>query len=448
MIVGLGTKVSGGQWIAIVLQVCGIIVTQYGPNGGATYPVSTYLLLVFQTTLSAVSSVYNQKLCKSVDGSLHVMNMTLYASGACINLVLHVLIRIMNPAEPGFFTGYMNIGAVMVIISNVFIGLAMTAVYKYADALIKCFATAISTGLLLYISPLLFNINFSFLVLPGTCVVFLATWLYMDATPKPAAQATMTPAPVISQRSFISRLTHALSPHGAFRRGGLLLSTCVAFVLVGMLTYGRTHMIPTEPLDLPMPGLDLNNTMSNSTELTNVTMPIVMEPQVPAFDSPFKNTLAFIRLNFDLPKRVETLTEGYAPFFAELHFSMPSEGHNVTETNATRDYWWDPQLVYPPVQETLQIVLDDPEYAHIEGMLFYHFDAWIEPLGFGDMDFNKIWALDNADAPPYLCMKDTSWSPGWQWFGAGKHEEAKSAMRIAKQWLKGYEIDSDEFCVG
>lgn len=79
--------------------------------------------------MSAVSSVYNQMLCKN-EGSLHAMNMTLYSSGAAINFILHIMIRILNPDEPGFFTGYGNIGAIMVIVSNVFIGLAMTAVYK------------------------------------------------------------------------------------------------------------------------------------------------------------------------------------------------------------------------------------------------------------------------------------------------------------------------------
>ena len=88
------------------------------------------MILLFQTTLSALAGVYNQKLCKSSEGSLHVMNMILYSSGAVINLVLHVIVRFMNPAEPGFFTGYAHAGAIMVVVSNVFIGLAMTAVYK------------------------------------------------------------------------------------------------------------------------------------------------------------------------------------------------------------------------------------------------------------------------------------------------------------------------------
>ena len=106
------------------------MVTQYHPGTGAAYPLTTYLLLMTQTFISASSGVYNQQLCKSHDASLHADNQILYASGACINLVIHVILRIVKPDEPGLFSGYNNWGAIMVVLANVFIGLAITAVYK------------------------------------------------------------------------------------------------------------------------------------------------------------------------------------------------------------------------------------------------------------------------------------------------------------------------------
>jgi hypothetical protein len=142
----LGTKVVRMQWIAIflqvwsrlstcvhssyVLQISGLVVTQYHPENGASYAYSTYMALVFQTFLSAASGVYNQDLCKRADASLHADNMYLYSEGALVNLIVHLAVRLLNPDEPGFFTGYDDVGAVMVILSNVFIGIAMTAVYK------------------------------------------------------------------------------------------------------------------------------------------------------------------------------------------------------------------------------------------------------------------------------------------------------------------------------
>jgi hypothetical protein len=67
----------------------------------------------------------------------------------------------------------------------------LTCGFIDADAIIKCFATAVATGILLYVSPILFGTKLGFLVVPGTVVVFIASWLYMDnpppKTPAPAA---------------------------------------------------------------------------------------------------------------------------------------------------------------------------------------------------------------------------------------------------------------------
>jgi hypothetical protein len=110
--------------------VCGVVVVQYHPEAGSTYPLSTYLVLLFQTSISAVSGVYNQHLLKSSGASLHANNMVLYASGVCLNLLVYTVMRMIKSDEPGFFTGYGNIGAVLVVMSNVLIGLVITAVYK------------------------------------------------------------------------------------------------------------------------------------------------------------------------------------------------------------------------------------------------------------------------------------------------------------------------------
>lgn len=152
MITFLNTKLSKIQWMAITVQVssgvvwvvvmwtnsfqvCGLVVTQYDPEIGATYPLKTYLVLLFQVVLAACSGVYNQALLKSDDSSLHADNMILYAAGAVINLMVHMMLKLFKRDEPGFFEGYNSFGAIMVIVSNVLIGLAITAVYKCKSCL-------------------------------------------------------------------------------------------------------------------------------------------------------------------------------------------------------------------------------------------------------------------------------------------------------------------------
>ena len=110
--------------------MCGLVVTQYNPDTGSSYPFTTYAILLFQTFLGAVAGVYNQNLYKAEDASLHACNMTLYAAGVCINPLVYIIARLAKPGVPGFFSGYTDMGAIMVVVSNVFIGLAITAVYK------------------------------------------------------------------------------------------------------------------------------------------------------------------------------------------------------------------------------------------------------------------------------------------------------------------------------
>lgn len=106
------------------------MVTQYVPGSGSAYPLGTYLILLFQVSLSALSGVYNQALLKSGGSSLHADNMILYAAGASFNMLIHLVLKVLKADEPGFFTGYDTFSAIMVVVSNIFIGLAITAVYK------------------------------------------------------------------------------------------------------------------------------------------------------------------------------------------------------------------------------------------------------------------------------------------------------------------------------
>jgi hypothetical protein len=87
-------------------------------------------VLIFQVFLTAIAGVYNHSLLKGEDASLHVGNMMMYGSGVFINLLLHITMKILKDDEPSFFSGYSNVAAIFVVISNVFIGLAITAVYK------------------------------------------------------------------------------------------------------------------------------------------------------------------------------------------------------------------------------------------------------------------------------------------------------------------------------
>ncbi|KAL9129687.1 MAG: hypothetical protein Q9217_001929 [Psora testacea] len=410
-------------------SVCGLLVTQYRPETGSAYPFTTYLLLVCQTILSACAGVYNQKLCKSQDASLHADNMILYAAGASINLLIYFTVKLLKSDEPGFFVGYGTPDAVMVLLSNIFIGLAVTAVYKYANALTKCFATAVSTGILLYVSPILFATQMSFLVLPGTLVAFIATWLYVEATPpketnkQAPASAQPTSLPWLSRTSAVLPVKHlGRNVTVGLCTIGTVMITTALFLSSANISIGQKH--------------EAHDFVSSSTTVR----------------SPFENTLAFIRINNkELDMRVPKM-RAYEPFFQDIHISKPDDNHPNDDryTNITRDYLVDVNLVYKAVADTMQLILDAPpdsRTAQIQGVMYFHFDAWIDPLGFRHEDFDNFWLPDGED-PKYMCMTDASEYADWWSMKAGFHENAKQSARALQSFDLGYVLNPDEFCSG
>jgi len=432
LLITAGTKISKRQWLAIVFQICGVLVTQYNPESGSLYPLSTYLLLIFQTAVSASAGVYNQTLLKAEGGSLHVCNMSLYAAGTIVNAVIHVASRHISPTEPSFFEGYMSWGAFMVIVSNVFIGLAITAVYKYSDALVKCFATAVSTGILLYVAPLIFHVPLSFLVLPGTITVFAATYLYLDnpaPKPTPAANdwktAPMDSAAPRSCMGTVKAILAVFGTHGKLRHIGLASTSTVSIGLILALVSYKTSAPSAS--------------------------------KVPTLQSPLRNAMAYVRWNQHFPERIPTIME-YAPFFADMHISMPKLEHTSADglfNNLTVDNYEDNMRIYSSVAETMQNILDAPSNssaATMTGLMYFHFDAWVDPMGFSSENVDKIWFPDGID-PRYECMTSIDEMPGhWMWTPEWRQDEkVKPAITEIYKRLDPNmrsRINSNEWCSG
>lgn len=429
MLFALGTRIVKLQWIAIIIQICGLMVTQYRPDTGSSYPLSTYTLLIFQTFLSASAGVYNQSLCKRGTASLHGDNQSLYASGAAINLVIHIIMKMLKSDEPFFFTGYNSIGAIMVVLSNVFIGLAITAVYKYADAIIKCFATAVSTGILLYLSPILFGAEMSFLVLPGTLVVFISTWLYMEAAPpKPSPNSISEQAPP----TMLSQVSEKVSAKHWNRKITTGLSTFLTIVIIVFLSLGNAHMP--------------DKSASKATELE-------LNSTVATLESPFKNSMAFIRINANRPERIPTVM-GYEPFFREIHISMPHLTPNKHQLNITHDSFEQTFTAYKALGDTMKLILDAPaneSASKLDGIFFFHFDVWFDPMAFAHENFENIW-LPDMEGPRYLCMTEKTRDKvmgDWFWFERNAQYPASDAVReVHDRFPNDFNIKGDEFCAG
>merc|ERR1711907_676827 len=84
-------------------------------------------------------------------------------------------------ADIGFLDGYDRWAAKCVILSNAFIGIAISLVYKYADALVKMIATDCTTTILMMFSVTVLGTPSTPLTWFGVLIVFVSIQQYGDA---------------------------------------------------------------------------------------------------------------------------------------------------------------------------------------------------------------------------------------------------------------------------
>ncbi|KAK2624938.1 hypothetical protein QTJ16_005307 [Diplocarpon rosae] len=430
MVFALNSDISKVQWIAIIIQLCGLVTTQYRPETGSSYALSTYMVLIFQVTISAVAGVYNQSLLKSDQASIHAQNAILYGCGVCINAMVHLTLSYYTDSEPGFFEGYTSTAAYLVIVSNVFIGLAITAVYKYANAVIKCLATAVATGILLYVSPILFGTNTSPLIVPGGLVVFISSYLYMEF---PAAKR---PVVTLTEERKGNRPFNFTSADPVLRAPLLAAFTAATIFII---CFCETMQIPDR--DPPA--------------------------EIDTLHSPFNSTIAFVRWNSHHEERVP-LIKKYEPFFHTLHFSMPSYIDSPLKTefqNLTHDNWGDGLFPYVQIARTMRYILDQPKNeslpsnqsaADITGLFNFHFDAWVNPMDFAEEDYTKMWMAISrhgdgiGGGPTFVCMTKRERFGGWQGLLGDRnwHYALLHALSDLEAAGTDFRFNPREWCVG
>jgi drug/metabolite transporter (DMT)-like permease len=188
-----GKRFSLEQWRSLLMQGCGMVVVQYDPCKQQTiYPPLTYGCLVASAVITAICTARNEYLIKNYKIGLHVQNMTLYAGGLWMNLLAFLLVPNPNSiqAKIGFFEGYDNWLAIMVVVANALIGLAINAVYKFADAITKCISQDLTSVILCIISAFFFGLKTSLLTWCGVATVCLAVHAYASAPKVPPIPQT------------------------------------------------------------------------------------------------------------------------------------------------------------------------------------------------------------------------------------------------------------------
>ncbi|KAJ9637632.1 uncharacterized protein PV06_09414 [Exophiala oligosperma] len=190
----LGQTLSGKKWLALVILTAGVACVQIPSGSSSTQTTTTrqegnYMLGIVAVAVACLCSgfagVYFEKVLKGGHtASIWVRNIQL--SIGCLAIALFGAFVWDGRAirAEGFFQGY-NPVVVLTICTQAAGGLIVAMVIKYADNILKGFATSLSIILSTVASIFIFNFVPTIYFLFGSVLVFLATYLYsMPDTPK------------------------------------------------------------------------------------------------------------------------------------------------------------------------------------------------------------------------------------------------------------------------
>jgi UDP-sugar transporter A1/2/3 len=187
----LGQSLSAKKWLSLVILTAGVACVQI-PSGTAKTVTQqgNYMVGIAAVAVACVCSgfagVYFEKVLKNgQSSSIWVRNIQL--SVGCLGIALFGALVWDGQAirEQGFFQGYNPVVFATVCVQAAG-GLIVAMVIKYADNILKGFATSLSIILSTVASVFIFNFVPTIYFLFGSILVFLATYLYsMPEAPKP-----------------------------------------------------------------------------------------------------------------------------------------------------------------------------------------------------------------------------------------------------------------------
>ncbi|XP_012350252.1 UDP-galactose translocator [Apis florea] len=183
-VVILRRSLRNTQWGALILLVIGVVLVQLAQSSDTSLPsgIEQNHLLGFSAALSACflsgfAGIYFEKILKDSDISVWIRNIQL----SLLSLPFGLITCFVNDGEmlqkQGFFFGY-DLFICYLIILQAGGGLIVAMVVKYADNILKGFATSLAIIISCVASIYLFNFNLSFQFSIGAILVILSIFMY------------------------------------------------------------------------------------------------------------------------------------------------------------------------------------------------------------------------------------------------------------------------------
>ncbi|XP_014676627.1 PREDICTED: UDP-galactose translocator-like isoform X2 [Priapulus caudatus] len=197
----LKRSLSGVQWLALVILFIGVSIVQLEQQGATTTgvnqrPLVGLLAVVAACATSGFAGVYFEKILKGSDVSIWVRNVQLCVFSIPIGVVVMLMTDGAEVRARGPLHGFGVVVWVSVAI-QAFGGLLVAVVVKYADNILKGFATTVSIVISCVASVYLFDFVVTATFAVGAVLVVASIFLY-NRTPGAAAavpKLEMSPVP-------------------------------------------------------------------------------------------------------------------------------------------------------------------------------------------------------------------------------------------------------------
>ena len=196
----LKKQLHSHQWLALFILFVGVALVQVvqmtkhssSPPDGQS-PLLGFIAVLTACFLSGFAGVYFEKILKgSAEVSLWIRNLQLAFFAIPFGLIQVFITDRHQLSEKGFFYGYTFLTWVVVLLQAQG-GLLVALVVKYADNILKGFATSLSIILSSIASVYLFDFDLSFQFTFGAGLVIASIFLYgKQVVSKPLLPQTLT----------------------------------------------------------------------------------------------------------------------------------------------------------------------------------------------------------------------------------------------------------------
>lgn len=188
-VVLLNKQLSPPQWVSLLLLFVGVSAVQLQPHDAKATdqaqeqnPLVGLIAVIVSAIMSGFAGVYFEKILKGTKQTIWLRNVQLGSLGIVFGSITMVANDWQAINEKGFFFGY-DIVVWIVVLLNSLAGLLIAIVIKYADNILKGFATSAAIILSCIASIYLFDFQLSPQFLVGTCFVMTSVYMYSKYVP-------------------------------------------------------------------------------------------------------------------------------------------------------------------------------------------------------------------------------------------------------------------------